>query len=331
MMTNTTTQLRSQAGFGIIEIMIALLLGIIIMLGVTEIATNNSNTRHEVERAARLIDNAAYALRMMEGDLTNAAYWGERREVEADPTPPPICPDIVSELEDILGYPLQGGRATVALNVACATDDGSITPKVGTNYLAIRRASSCALGSDGCDAAGTNFHLQVNACFDQDNPQDTERVEITNVVADLDSTARNCSDLAPVYRLMNRIYYVNGADQLVRAELVGAAYEEEVLIEDVEMLRFEYGLDTSQDGQEDLPADLTDPYPDIPNDIRWADVVRVKISLVVRSREASSGFTDGKAYTVAGEAYTVPADMLNFRRQLYTRTVSLRNVAGRRE
>ena len=37
-------------GLGLIEIMIALALGVIIMLGVTEIATQNSLTRYELER-----------------------------------------------------------------------------------------------------------------------------------------------------------------------------------------------------------------------------------------------------------------------------------------
>jgi type IV pilus assembly protein PilW len=385
----TDRQIQTQKGFGIIEVMIALFLGIIIMLGVTEVATNNSKTRYEVERAGRQIESAAYALRLLEGDLTNAAFWGERRAVTAGLTPPPICLDdgtnvTAAVMDEALGYPLQGGHIYEApSNVApydsinCPPADDPLEPKAGTDYLAIRRASSCALGSDGCDPAGGNFHLQVNACFDQDSPQDTERVEISVNAGSLLSTNRDCVTTAPVYRFLNRIYYVNLADQLVRAELVGTDYVVTPLVDDVEMLRFEYGLDTSGDGQEEIldpaiPAEFNDPYPSEPDEetngavaadiSRWADVVRVTIFLVVRSQTASTGFRDEKIYDIAKLKYdysttpagksvdwdspvtycanlpprpacdvTIAADVVGHRRQLYTRTVSLRNVAGRRE
>lgn len=388
-MKNTGRQNQSQAGFGLIEIMIALFLGVIIMLGVTEIATNNSKTTYELERAGRRIENAAYALRLLEGDLTNAAFWGERREVAAGAAPPPICLDdgVVAAadadvLEEALGYPLQGGHIYEApynvapyKAIACPPATFVMEPKPGTDYLAIRRASSCTLGSAGCDLAGTNFHLQVTACFNSDSPQDTERVEISNDIDGaldpddaLDATQRDCTAIAPIYRFLNRIYYVNDEDQLVRVELVGTGYTETPLVDDIEMLRFEYGLDTDGDGQEDLPADPDNPYPSVPEGVdaadgaRWANVVRVTISLVVRSQVASGGFTDEKIYDLAKLKYdysaspagksvdwdspttycanlpprpacdvTIPAEFVNHRRQLFTRTVSLRNVAGRRE
>ena len=389
MMKYTGRQNQSPAGFGLIEIMIALFLGVIIMLGVTEIATNNSKTTYELERAGRRIENAAYALRLLEGDLTNAAFWGEAREQTAGTPPPPICLDdgvvaAVNVLEEALGYPLQGGHIYEApynvdpyKTIACPPATFEMKPKPGTDYLAIRRASSCALGSTGCDLAGTNFHLQVTACFNADSPQDTERVKISNDIEGaldpndaLDATQRDCdpSTNAPIYRFLNRIYYVNDEDQLVRVELVGTGYTETPLVDDIEMLRFEYGLDTNDDGQEDLPADPDNPYPAVPEGVdaadgaRWANVVRVTITLVVRSQVASGGFTDEKIYDLAKLKYdysaspatksvdwdspttycanlppraacdvTIPAEFVNHRRQLFTRTVSLRNVAGRRE
>jgi len=379
---------RPQSGFGIIELMIALLLGIIIMLGVSEVATNNSKTRWEIERVGRQIDNATYALRVIEADLANAAFWGESRNMDAGTEPPPICLDdgaggtvaIAAAMLEAQGYPIQGGHIYEApYNIApydeinCPPAADPLVPKPGTDYIAIRRASSCAEGTTDCAVFGSNFHLQVNACFDQDNPADTERVEISDNQVDLDSTTRNCADLAPMYQFLNRIYYVNDQDQLVRAELVADGYPEPtVLVDNVEMLRFEYGLDTDGDGQEDLPADPDNPYPSEPDTetngaaaaevVRWKDVVRVTIVLVVRSAEASLGFRDEKVYDLTRLKYdystvpagksvdvddpttycvnlpprpacdvTIPDEFANYRRQLYSRTVGLRNVAGRRE
>jgi type IV pilus assembly protein PilW len=383
-------QVRSHSGFGIIEIMIALLLGIIIMLGVSEVATNNSKTRWEIERVGRQIDNASYALRVLEADLVNAAFWGESRNMDAG-TQPPICLDdgiggtvaVASAMEYAEGYPIQGGHIYDAPynvdpydKIQCPPAAEDLVPKAGTDYIAIRRASSCAVGTTDCAAFGSNFHLQVNACFKEESPQDTERTRVSDNEAVLDDgtyTDRDCSTIAPKYRFMNRIYYVNEQDQLVRAELVGDGYPEPtVLVDDVEMLRFEYGLDTDGDGREDLPADANNPYPaepdvetngaDAAEVARWADVVRVTINLVVRSPDPSLGFLDKKIYDLARLKYdyssvpaaksvdaeapatycahlppraacdvTIPAQYANYRRQLYSRTIGLRNVAGRRE
>ncbi|MCB1690883.1 MAG: PilW family protein [Halioglobus sp.] len=361
--------IRAESGFGLVEIMISLLLGIIIMLGVTQIVTNNSKTRWELERAGRQLENATYTLRLLEGDLTNASFWGERRAVDVISVPE-ICPatacdeatfpaiddPVECQLNWAMGYPVQGGRATAATpDFSCPTADDSddvdlITPKLGTDYIAVRRASSCAVGDAGCDAGDTSFHLQVNACSADGGADDIKiSSKFISDITDFDFQNRDCTTAAPIYRYLSRIYYVNPDDQLVRAELTSEAedvfeYVETPLVDNVELLRLEYGLDTDgNDGEEDLPADPSDPYPEVPNDARWSDVVRVKVSLMVRSQEASAGFRDEKIYTIVGQTYcadippraacdvTIPEEFEGHRRQLFSRTVSLRNVAGKRE
>jgi type IV pilus assembly protein PilW len=355
--------LRAQSGFGIIEIMIALALGVIIMLGVTQIATNNSDTRYELDRAGRQIENATYALREMENDLTNAGYWGEmgeRQEGQVLPAATRVCPtqhcdraviqdlnNASCELNWALRFPVQGGTG----EFACATvdpddldgdgDATKITPKAGTDYLAIRRTSSCAKDSAGCEAVGTNYYLQANSCYDPNDPNDPVPYGIDQA-PDLDELVykqRDCATAAPMYRLLNRIYYVNGNDQLVRADLTGTQYTQSVLAEGVEWMSLDYGVDRNGDGEVDdnVNGYTTDPTYDkatatanaFPAD--WANVVMVRISLVVRSAEPSGGFTDDKVYTVAGASYTVPTGFEHYRRQVYSRTVGLRNVAGRRQ
>lgn len=327
MTASRRNKMRVQSGVGLLEVMIVLALGVVILLGVTEIANNNSYTRYELERSARQIENATYALRTLETDLRSAGFWGEAGEQPAGANLPPVCPGLgadldtaTDELTEALGYPVQGEDE---LGSIC------VNRKAGSGFLAIRRASSCQIGTAGCDAAGTNFHLQVNACFVPDNDAAPLPGTIT-IDTDLDAltaTQRDCTTQAPEYRLLSRVYFINSDDQLVRAELVGSGtldYVETPLIEGIEMMRFEYGLDTDGDGQ-------VDSQTNAPSGTQWADVAMVKVSLVVRNLQPSAGFTDDKDYTIAGAAYDVPADFINHRREVYSRTVSLRNVAGRRE
>lgn len=341
MKPNYSRQQRIQTGFGIIEIMIALALGVVIMLGVTQVATNNSATRYELDRSSRQMENAAFALREIENDLTNAAFWGEKSE-ENPGTFPPVCPDAVdvdpalNELKQSMGFPVQGWQLLEALgsNQFVCDNLGAIAPTAGTDYLAIRRASSCAVGDPGCAAADTNFHLQVHSCTE--DATDAGTFDISTDLTLINYTQRDCATEAPIYRFLSRIYYIDD-DRLMRAELVGTDYVETILVEGVEAMRLEYGMDRDGDGQVDATDGITldptdDPAaPGTPKPADWANVVMVRISLVVRNTKPSNGFVDTKAYTVAGEAYTVPAEFEKHRRQVYSRTVGLRNVAGRRE
>lgn len=328
----------SQRGFGLIEIMISLLLGVLILLGVTEIATRNSLTRNELERSGRQIESAAYALRLLETDLMSAGYWGEMGEQAAAGTLPPVCPGLGAdlaaatlELRAVAGYPVQGEDELLS---------NCIVPLAGTDFLAIRRVNSCALGTAGCEAAGSNFHLQVNSCLAADGLPPLPGIHYL-IDPDTDAliyTQRDCSTAAPKYRFLSRVYYIRYKDidedidednppQLVRAELRGsgadAEYVDVPLVDGVELLRFEYGLDNDGDGQVDVQTTT-------PVGPQWADVVMVRMSLVVRNLQPSAGYTDSRTYTVAGTAFTVPVGFESHRRQVYSRTVSLRNIVGRR-
>lgn len=357
---------REQAGFGIIEIMIALALGVIIMLGITQIATNNSSIRYELDDRARQMENAAFALREIESDLTSAAFWGEKSE-ESPGAFPSVCPATSAGLVESMGYPVQGWQLGKALgsNAFDCDNLGAIAPEVGTDYLAVRRVSSCAINDPDdpdCAPADANFHLQVHSCTEDST--DAGSFEVSNVLADFTYLQRDCDSDAPIYRFQNRIYYIkinpNDPDnpQLMRAELVGTDYTTTALVDGVEGLFLEYGMDRDADGQIDTDEDgITVDPTEFPAgsgtevEVEWANVVMVRVSLVVHNSKPSTGFEDDQVYTIAGgQTYCVddpgdddddafdgpcdldiPAAFENRRRQVYSRTVSLRNVAGRRE
>ena len=137
---------RVSSGVGLIELMIALSLGMTMILAVTEVATNNSRARAELERNTRQLESAAYALRMIEGDISNAGFWGEGGQQSiAAGMPlelPPLCPGLGSnlnaaaaQLRDAMRFPIQGAGASLASRC--------VSGKPSSEYLAVRRASSC--------------------------------------------------------------------------------------------------------------------------------------------------------------------------------------------
>lgn len=150
----------------------------------------------------------------------------------------------------------------------------------------------------------------------------------------------------------------------------------EALVEGVEDMSFELGIDgkvtrcglntnvnyavkaikydpqtcavTSDDTRKMLPINRGDGNPDdfvrcttaVPcNAAQLANVVTVKMFLLVRNAEASPGYTDGKKYCLAttDTAGTCPAASLTappndgFKRHLFSTTIRLTTISGRRE
>ena len=61
-----------QGGFSLIELMIAITLGLLIMSGLTTIFVKNSQARSEIERSNRQLESGRYAMALLTDDLRMA-------------------------------------------------------------------------------------------------------------------------------------------------------------------------------------------------------------------------------------------------------------------
>ena len=294
-------------GFGLIELMIALALGTVIILGVTTLFSDSSRALNDVNRAGRQLENSLYAIDLLAKELSLVDYWGEASApVDADdpaygalraseldgleigpyPASPPLCVgtgatgfDPRVELAWAMESPLLSG---VGAEINAAFDKnycngGGSTPSADAAYLAVRRASTCATGvgsiatSNACGAVDDFFYLQTNGCYDENAGLSGGEVKLYGVgSADMGSTLTysryscDTSDRAPIYRYVSRIYYVNQSNQLVRLyldslESGGHGYVQEILVDGVEDLQFDWFIDDTGNGSydrkvSDLPA-----------------------------------------------------------------------------
>ena len=76
----------NQRGFGLVEILIALGLGVVIILGVTTLYANSSRSLDDVARSTRLTETAAYAMDVITADLQLAGFWAERIDDASETT-----------------------------------------------------------------------------------------------------------------------------------------------------------------------------------------------------------------------------------------------------
>lgn len=315
---------RRQQGFSLIELMVALTLGLIILFAVSELFVNNNRVRNELELGARQIENGRYAVQMLADDISNAGFFGESggQAFPAVADIPPTCFVTAPEAEESLGMPIFGEAELTSGIPACL--DGF---KSGNSYLALRRASTCSYDVATCPDGSVDgeLYLQVAAC----QSQSPGTIALGSGIASLSFMDRTCQAgvEAPKYRYLSRIYYVNDDNQLVRAELTTKDTDEYVatpLVDGVEAAHFEYGIDSDRDG-------VPENFKSAPTLAEWEDVVAVRIWMLTRNTQATTGFVDKNTYTL-GDRVIDAADLpAGFKRQVYSSTVRLNNIAGRRD
>ncbi|MBK0392945.1 PilW family protein [Ramlibacter algicola] len=361
-----------QRGLTLVEFMISIVLGMIMVAALATLIADQSNNRAEVERNGRLIENGRYSVRMMVDDLQMAGYWGELSNTPAyaGAALPDPCELAASNIKDAMGIHVQaydwpaasaaaGYNATgTAPTLSCI---GNVKP--GTDVIVVRHADpdasalqtggitdmnkvAAAAGSvmlqTGMIAATQGFDYMMVAASSTAN---TNTTNFTLVKKDL--TTR-----ATLRKTVVRIYYVSSCSVEVAGSCVGAdngnpiptlkmaelstaggapAWTKVSLAEGIENLQVTFGVDSDNDG---APNGL-DVAPGSVALASWPDVMSAKLTLLVRSNEASPGYSDAKTYAMgtvdsAGTDGTVVAASDRYRRHVFVQSVRFVNPSGRR-
>jgi type IV pilus assembly protein PilW len=268
-------------------------------------------------------------------------------------------------LTSLIGIPVQAYDDDSAAGLAtCVADDVIEDHQAGTDVLIVRHADRThvctVVGEVGCDADDPgNLYMQPALC-------DTDATPYVFATAGFNTLHKiDCAAEAERRKFVSNIYYVrdyavtagDGIPTLVRSEfdLDGTlAHQAPVaLVEGIQAFRIEFGVDNVSKTDQAVnyaqaviwadpldratPTNRGDGAPD-GNYIRCspacalADLMNVtsaKIYILARSREASPNYTDTKTYTL-GSAGAVGPFNDNFKRHVFTTTVRLPNIAGRR-
>lgn len=336
-------------GFSLVELMVGLALGLMVILAVSSIFINTTNTRNEMERAGQQIENGRYAIQLLTDDLRMAGYYGEfNSSILTTPAAiPDPCATDVALVEGAVAVHVQSYDQGASAP-ACLTD-----VKSASDILVVRRASGCVASREGggpetgCEAKDdTYLNFQTTLCDTEFTVNPLDHFVISATDTDFDLTNRSCTDLADIRRFITHIYYVannnnsgDGVPTLKRAELKAGSINIEPLVEGIENLQFSYGLDSAGgDGSiEEFVA-----APEAHSSCSGADCVEnlrnilaVDVSLISRSTEATPGHSDIKTYTLAADASGDPQTFGpyndEYKRHAYRTTVRLNNPAGRRE
>lgn len=345
---------RNQQGLGMIEMLVALAIGSVLIVGAVYVYSQSRTTYRLSDKVARLQEDARYALGVIEPDVQLAGYYGftnspdDFKFITGGSTTSPVTasrlqPDDAAVTGLAAGFQACGNNFAIDLvatvqgsddsyTLACAAGGGGALP--GTDTLTVRRASPTDLGA----ATANRLQLLVS------------RLSPTNqyIVADggLPASPALDPENVQVRDLVVRTYYISrdstepdseGLPALRVKELDGTGFTDTQVMPGVEDLQVQFGIDTGDydnDGVIDPGLDADgNGIPDAPRGIatRYVDpedvpagfqVVAVRLWLLVRSSEFEAGFTDDRTYDYAGKSVT-PND--GNRRMLVTKTLQLRN------
>lgn len=337
---------RQQNGLSLVELMIALALGMIIVLAVGEVYVGSRQTYRTQDALSRLQENARYAVETISYDLRMAGQVGcsfdETKVVNVLNTP--AYGNLFGEA--LKGYD-EGGAVAAPYSASLARGDAvqifraSESPYLVQSHNAATSTFSFANTTDiikddiliatDCDTA---------AVFQASDPA-TAGTTVVHAVGG--SAPGNCSaNLGPkpaltdpctavtaktfpkgtrILRVMSKLYYLAnnpaGQPSLYRQTIVKGLLVTEELVEGVEDMQIQYGLDTSGDKS-------ADGYADAGGVVDWNQVVSVRISLLMRSAE-NNVVTEPQKYRFPASATSLTTATDGRVRHVFTSTIGTRS------
>jgi type IV pilus assembly protein PilW len=321
-----------QRGLTLIELMIALVLGLLLVIAMSAVFVSSSMSRREVQMSADVIENGRYGIDILNRELTQAGFYGTLANPAG--TLNDMCSTITAgapaNWRDSLLIHASGLNNTDA-NPAC------LTRKAGTDAIFIQRASTCRLGETGCGAEvpTTQAYIQVSSCGTE--------YSTTPYVVDLGGAStftlkgKDCTSVSTEKRrLVRRVYFISTNDELRSMDITPAGAQTPVtLVEGIEQMQIEYAIDGSGDGS-------VDTFTSTPTAAEWPNVIGVRLWLLAKSTETSRNAAAAMTFTMGDCTYTTANSACNtvpsstpttpqLKRRVYNTFISFATPKLRRE
>jgi len=314
-----STQSYAPKGWTLVELLVAMALGLLIIAGIGQIYLAAKRSYDIQTSLSHLQEVGRYATETLTQDIHRAGYWGlldmQTAISQSHLVAPPLS-DTCSSSNAAWGKMVQ--EFIFGLNDSSG------------NYTCINRLQGDVLTLRYADPTqittpynGTSSYIRTTAFTGQvgtgpagplpappsDYFVDYALVAHAYYVAS-STTARECgknSAPAPFLPALDREYLNNNGDPRT-----------EELVTSVERLQFLYGVDTNNTKS----ANQYRNADDVTTSNQWKDVRSVRFWVLVREDCPEAGYTDPNSYNMGGFLYA-PHD--GYRRALYTSTVALRN------
>jgi type IV pilus assembly protein PilW len=311
---------RRQQGLSLVELMVALLIGLVLLAGVFQIYLSGRQSAHAQEDLARMQENGRYAMDLITQDLRRAGYWGGNADAtQITGLPGRVAPDgtcsdddwgrmverrVFGLNDDNAGYGCAGGyeRGDI-LTVRYASSDAADETALDPNRLYLR---SSLFGGRILNSGTVNAAANDIPPFAGDVPVVRELLANAYYVGRSDNA--ECARTGAAVPVLRRVTLVPRGPQFPNG------IRSEDLVHGVEHLQVRYLVAGNDQYVDANTVTLNDD---------WADVSAVRVWLLMRSECPEPGLNNATTYVMGDIEYPAAPD--DFRRQLYVATVMLRN------
>lgn len=326
----------AQRGVSLIELMVAMTLGLVLLAGLVTIFSNSSQTQRELQRTAQQIENGRYAMDAITQDLHHAGFYGQYFSFPAGTALQEACATDTATITTALSFPVQAVRAAdlstrpASPGTNCATWFVTANIKPGSDVLVVRRAETSTLAV-GSASVNNEVYLQANTSSVEVQIGNGSVMTSTSKADGSAATVKKKDGVtaADIRKFRTHIYFVapcsipaGGGDictgstddggapipTLKRLELgvstAGARTFNVVPIsEGIEFFKVEFGIDNSPGTANASTGLIGDGAPDTyinttPTAADLGNIVTAKVYLLARNTESTPGFSDSKTYTL---------------------------------
>lgn len=339
-----------ERGFTLVEMMVALAVGLFLVGGLISLLVSTSVARMELDKSSNQIENGRYALQLLAEDVRHAGFLGTYSPSGATATTPDPCATAVANL----GFSIPPALPLLVPVFVQGYDGSAADPScvtnrlAGTDILVVRRVSTTS--TPAASPVANEVYFQSSFCVATPMPP-----VFVFGTSGFTLQLKDCATAAPLNKYMVRVYYVSSCNvcspsdnipTLKVAEYVLGAMTVRPLVEGIENLQVDYGVDMDADGgpdcyisNPDSPAAGEIAIAICPNPSgyvwttaaqNWSNVVTVRIHILARNIDTSSGWTDTKTYALGLAGAAGPFND-RYKRHAYSAVARAVNVSGRRE
>ncbi|MDE0931036.1 MAG: PilW family protein [Halioglobus sp.] len=319
----------SGRGFSLVELMVSMLLGVILSTGFVSTYLGAKRNAFYDEQMARMQENGRYAMRLLSRELAMVGFYAGVPSVDGV-VPVPVGGDcshqnwalnVENALQFVNDYP--GNSVPVSQNATAFTCLDSAAIQLNTDLLAIKRTAGEASLRHGVVADGLTastgevwyFRLALGGSAEWEKLRPIDLLDLSIAVPSL-SYWEAVSKIFFIRRYSESDFQGDAIPTLCMETLAGDKMISRCLVEGVEDLQFEFGIDTDADG-------VPNQYKSAPtgNEMRYAVVA--KIHILLRSISMIPGYKDKKSYALGQKI--LPPRHDSYLRRVISSSILLRN------
>ena len=344
MRTHSNNSFKKSQGLSLVELMVAVVVSSVLMLGISEIFTLNKQSYNVQDENARMQESGRYAFNTLMTDIRRAGYFGGSANTSemtgslGITVPNRTCPGGNTNWGRMIERPFYGlddgntdtdGDSLAVDYTGCIPDDDYLRGDIiVTRYTRGTTVDATILAANpnriyvrnsmfsGRVFTGAQFASNVSDNSIDETPNETR--ELAASAYYVGPSGRNCrfNDAAnnpiPIPALQREVLSNTGTP--TREEVASG----------IEQIQFQYGIDSNGDFSVNRyynADDLSNSDTITPN---WTQVVTTRLWVLVRADCPTNGYTNTKTYAMGDITYDPNPDD-GFKRQLYSTTVSSRN------